>query len=585
VPPGATQTVPVYGYCVDVRRPPGPAGAPLPPPEEWIVESSASGDPAQPLTVPPRAGAGAPGRVLLPGTDQPLPRAVAVDVEPEIAAPLLFAALREIERTTGELQASGELQTPFSGNPEKEREAVIQQTFWLYAAELEGEPYTREEFTRRLEEQHEARSGKPIAAAPPEERERLQQGADDFWDAFELVGAEAKIISHPEAQPAAPTGAIADGKAPVAGVAKPGCTPSEKVEHTPKLVDVQIADSYGNEDERQKIRDGIKKAVEDAEDAYATSTPPATAYAIWGHDHIGGISSAYAKTVFLEANDQEWVWSTDPLSTTARGSGTHTLSFTHGPECKSVVAGAAMLWLKTSSNAFDPLEKNIEVFRALDAVKEVTVEYLAGKLPPGIDDAVEAGVEAITDPASDTYAAARGVGTLTVGGATDTQTSANRVVYKRKDKEDKAIVGGGETIKKLWAADVRPGSLTSKLDAESSLEAGAQGNGLAKAHLESLYGTLLIGVCECPAGVSYKVLTDNGQFIRSEGAKAAVERAIREMKEAADRIGKDIESGELDPTGDKLKQRAEAELKKWGESLGGDRFEPAKPAASKSAQD
>ena len=164
-------------------------------------------------------------------------------------------------------------------------------------------------------------------------------------------------------------------------------------------------------------------AVEDAEDAYATSTPPATAYAIWGHDHIGGISSAYAKTVFLEANDQEWVWSTDPLSTTARGSGTHTLSFTHGPECKSVVAGAAMLWLKTSSNAFDPLEKNIEVFRALDAVKEVTVEYLAGKLPPGIDDAVEAGVEAITDPASDTYAAARGVGTLTVGGATALQST------------------------------------------------------------------------------------------------------------------------------------------------------------------
>jgi hypothetical protein len=581
VPPGATRTVPLYGYCVDVRRPPVPAGEPLPPPGEWLVP----GDPAQPLTVPPRAGAGAPGRVLVPGTDQPLTRAVATDIEPEIAAPLLFAALREIERATGELQASGDLQTPFSANPEKEREAVIQQTFWLYAAELEGEPYTREEFTRRLEQQHEQRSGAPIAAAPPEERERLQQGADDFWDAFELVGAEAKVISHPETQPVAASGAIADGKAPVAGAAGAGCTPNEKLEHTPKTVDVKIAESYGDEEERKKIRDGIKKAVEEAAEAYATATPPATAYALWGHDHVGGISSAYAKTVFLETNDQEWVWSTDPLSTTARGSGTHTLSFAHGPECTSVVAGAAMLWLKTSSSAFDPLERSIEVFRALDAVKEVTVEYLAGKLPPGIDDAVEAGVEAITDPASDTYAAAKGVGTLTVGGATDTQTSANRVVYKRKDKEDKAIVGGGETIKKLWAADVRPGSLTSKLDAESTLEAGAQGNGLAKAYLESLYGTLLIGVCECPAGISYKVLTDNGQFIRSEGAKAAVERAIREMKEAAERIGKDIESGELDPTGENLKRRAEAELKKWGESLGGDRFEPAKPAAANSAQD
>jgi hypothetical protein len=138
---------------------------------------------------------------LLPGTGQPVPRAVDPAVEPEIAAPLLFAAIREIERATAELQAGGDLQTPFSGNPEKERESVIQQTFWRFAGEIAGRPYTREEFTRRLEEQHEARSGRPIAAAPPEERERLQQGADDFWDAFELVGVEAKVLSHPETAP------------------------------------------------------------------------------------------------------------------------------------------------------------------------------------------------------------------------------------------------------------------------------------------------------------------------------------------------------------------------------------------------
>jgi len=73
---------------------------------------------------------------------------------------------------------------------------------------------------------------------------------------------------------------------------------------------VKISESYGNEEERKKFHDGIKKAAEEAKEAYTTDTPPSTAYSIWGHDHVGGISSAYAKTVFLEKGRQEWVWST-----------------------------------------------------------------------------------------------------------------------------------------------------------------------------------------------------------------------------------------------------------------------------------
>lgn len=574
----STQTISLQGYCANVHRPPVPVGEPMPSASDWMAPGG--GD--EPIVVPSRAGATAPGRALIPGTGAEIGRTVDAGLEPEIAARLLLAAIGEIERATTELQASGKLQTPFSANPAREREAVVQQTLWLYAAELSGEKYGKEDFTGRLEAQHEQRTGVPITAAPPEERERLQQGADDFWDAFELVGTEAKLLGAPGATTAQPTGSTDQPRLPLATVAE-GCTPEEKVEHTPQSVDVKIADSYGSEEDRKKISAGIKKAVEEAAEAYMTDTPPATAYALWGHDHIGGIASGYAKTVFLEANDQEWVWTTEALSTTAKGTGTHTLSFTHGPECTSVVAGAALMWIKGTSEAFDPLERNIEAFRTLDKVKELTVEYLGEKLPPGLDDALEAGVEAITDPSSDTYAAAKGSATLIVGGNKDTQTAENRVVYKREGKEDKAIVGGGETIKKLSAADIKPGSLTSKLDAESTLEAGASGNGFAKAALESLYGTILIGVCECPEGTTYKVVTDNGQFIRGEGAEAAVERAIREMDEAAGRIGTAIEDGKLEPTGDQLKARAEEELKKWGESLGGDRFKSKeeKPAASK----
>jgi hypothetical protein len=349
------------------------------------------------------------------------------------------------------------------------------------------------------------------------------------------------------------------------------------------VVQAEVADSYGDDDSRKKITEGIRAAVASESNAYATTTPPATAYAIWRDDHIGGISSAYAKTVFLEDKGQDWVWSTDPMTTLANGNGVHTLAFEHGPECSAVVAGAASMWIKASSDAFDPLERNIEFFRALDAIKEVSVKYLSEKLPPGFGDALEEGVGAITDPASDTYAGATGSATLTVGDKTKADSSVNRVVYKREDKEDKAIVGGGETIRKFNVADQKPDALTSRIEASAKLEAGATGNGTAEAHLESLYGTILIGVCECPNGTLYKVLSDTSQFIRSEAAQTAVNRAMQEMQQAADRIGKAIESGEQKTDGASLQRRAEGELGSWARSIGGDRFEPKAEEGSETA--
>ena len=200
IPPGDSVVVPVSAYCANVRRPPVPAGEALPPIEQWVVP----GDPSTPIAVPPRAGAGSPGTALIPGTSNPVPRAVDPGLEPLIAAPLLFGAIAAIKRTTADLQARGELHTPFGANPDRERESVVQQTLWLFAAQLAGAPYTEEEFTARMEAQYESNTGVPISAAPPEEQQRVQQGAGDFWDAFELVGVEAKVISHAQDADAAP---------------------------------------------------------------------------------------------------------------------------------------------------------------------------------------------------------------------------------------------------------------------------------------------------------------------------------------------------------------------------------------------
>jgi hypothetical protein len=573
VPPGQTVAVPLEGYCGDVRRPPVPVDDTLPPVDDWIVVE----DPSTPITVPPREGVGPAGNALIPGTGIPLPRAVDPDLEPLVAAPLLVAAVREIERATEGLQQEDALITPFSGDPDREREAVVQQTLWIFASELENEPYTEQEFTERLEAQYEQNTGVPITAAPPEDQERVQQGADDFWGAFQLVGAEAKVISHPEGTTDEPVGETVDTDGPPPEEPPPpapACKLNYTDDHTPPTVHVIVSDSYGNEDDRTKIRNGIRKAVEENQEAYATSTPPSTAYSLWGHDHIGGYSSAYAKSVFLEENRQEFVWWTDPLETSAKGHSTHTMTAEHDGQCSSVIAGAALKWIKASSEALDPLERTIDFFRVLDWVKEESVKYSTKRLPPGLDDLVEEGVDIITDPSSDTHAGATGDATITVGDDEQPGTAANRVHYKRADKEDKAITGGGAAVARLFASDAKPGSLTSKLEAEAELTAGAEGNGFAKAWLESLYGTILIGVCECPDGlIVFEVKTDSGLFIKSDVAAGVAKVAQQEMQKIADEIEADIASGEQDIDAQSLEDRAAEELRRWGDARGGDRFQ------------
>ncbi len=146
----------------------------------------------------------------------------------------------------------------------------------------------------------------------------------------------------------------------------------------------------------------------------------------------------------------------------------------------------------------------------------------------GLKKAIEATIDAVTDPYSDTYAEAKGQVTVVVGGMSD-------------------------------------GSVT--------MEAGATGNGSAKAYLESVYGTLLVGVCECPNSPPVvQIVSDVQMFIRTDADKGAVDVALGDMQKAVDRISKDIESGAQDTDKQPLVKRIESELKRWGDQQAGERF-------------
>lgn len=235
VPAGGTVTVPVEGFCADVRRPPVSLGESMPPIQQWISGGTTNStnkpvipDPMNPSGVPGSGTVVVPtrtappltevvelldngleppilskwncpdvpfqNRIYVPGTEQQIHTPILPEKNPAIAVPILLEALSLISRTYDELKPTGAITTPFSNNPPKEREAVIQQTFWMYSAALRGEPYHKDDFRDNTIRQFEQTTGRSFPQLPESQQDQIDKGVDDFWNTFQATGAEAKIL-------------------------------------------------------------------------------------------------------------------------------------------------------------------------------------------------------------------------------------------------------------------------------------------------------------------------------------------------------------------------------------------------------
>jgi hypothetical protein len=181
--PFQAKTVPIDGICQDARKPPS---------------SAESGQ----------------LKILDPNAAD-FPKTVADQI----------AGAQRLQEAVTKLQGSGAFTTPFSNNRQKERDTLMQQTFWIYTAAQSGRPYTKDEFANKLYTQggfqppndltppvplpettvaktpgttaggagiasHPKKLKKPTAA----QKQTLDKGVDQFWDAFQLTGKEAKIL-------------------------------------------------------------------------------------------------------------------------------------------------------------------------------------------------------------------------------------------------------------------------------------------------------------------------------------------------------------------------------------------------------
>jgi hypothetical protein len=519
VPPGETRTVPLEGYCGDVRKPPVPDGEPLPDPSEWTVPR----DPTTPLPAP-----GDPGYEKLPDEGK------------------IISGTEEIIRVTEELQEGGELETPFSSNPEREAETVKQQTIWRYTSELEGEPYTKEEFTERIEEQYEERTGTPVESAPEEDRERLEEGIDDFWDAFELVGTEAKVVGHEEETPTTTT----PESVPVT-TEEPPCDIGRTMNHTEADSDFKMSESYKDEDKRANLKQWFGDLPEIADTTeggtFEANKYPASAWAVAGRDFIGGYSNAVAKHIYLEAGGgTDWVWSTELLKVDAKSKGTHTMTVTPPPgkECETLVVGAAGGVVEAWSNAIDPIANNRGLIEALRWVRDSAIIVASVALAPataGASLAVGFGTMVATKAFASEFtsnanagAAAEGQMILWVG-----ERQLPLVADSRSEVAgDGKITSDGQKTTVGQISDTHPTTLSANTHGLSAVKGEADDNGIAEATLESQVGVAMVAFCRCGGGVQIEYLTDAGLFLVDKGAAGAATRAAAKLEEM---LGKEID--------------------------------------------
>jgi len=247
VPPGREEEIPIHGYCIDIGVEPVPRGSPLPAsfygadgrPSFGPGDGPASGkpvfgDPARernfpktrrPLPVPTYPYVSDIFPPLLERSDpgyRDIKAPVHNDGDPAELAKLLIPINQEIARAYDRLKEEERIVNPIPMGEEEERDAFIQQTFWLTTGVMrEEDPYTVEDLEERMTEQLEEKLGRPVEELPEENQEELKEGIGDIFESMVLVGAEAKVLRDPSGNGGGGTvgggSTVAEGKTCIQG--------------------------------------------------------------------------------------------------------------------------------------------------------------------------------------------------------------------------------------------------------------------------------------------------------------------------------------------------------------------------------
>jgi len=196
IPPKSTVIVPVSGFCTDPTVPPVGSGEDFPPFEKWIqpipelpndwTPQSDNGWKSNPILI---------NNTVVPGTDIPLTHTIHQVTHPVEFASLIDDVYKRIIVSIDSLRKNNLIHTPYSSNPKKEDTIMIQQTVWIFAYSVLGGSYEKEDFEKKIYTQFEEKTSVPVDKITVDKKNQLDLDISSLWDAFQLTGVEAKVLS------------------------------------------------------------------------------------------------------------------------------------------------------------------------------------------------------------------------------------------------------------------------------------------------------------------------------------------------------------------------------------------------------
>ena len=388
--PGENLSIPLNGFCTDIHKAPVPNGKKPVDISEWIPastigESPKPGDQLDNNIFKPIADKDNNNRgniiITYPDTEIAFDKTIDISKYPKESAPLLFDAIVNIIETYDSLKVIDQIHTPFSGNTVKEAEAVKQQTFWIYTSELTGTPYTKDDFEAKMKLQFTENTGRDIDKTDSTTISQLNSGIDQFWNTFELIGEEAKIININNEDEEVNTEEDIPLNCEYIITDEPGYDFEMKI--NPEWKDRDTRDSIIRSASIALSNSGAwtRDSTFYAENANPGKYPTSV-MAFFKNNVIGAYGSAYARTLLSDEDDTEFIWSTD-LSSDIMKSASVTMTVIPAPRWSSFVVGSSYVKLKASSSVFDAVagnsEHSLEFLRFVKFMGKTALQYLIGR--------------------------------------------------------------------------------------------------------------------------------------------------------------------------------------------------------------
>jgi hypothetical protein len=103
--------------------------------------------------------------------------------------------------------------------------------------------------------------------------------------------------------------------------------------------------------------------------------------------------------------------------------------------------------------------------------------------------------------------------------------------------------------------------LTAKVSGNVDMSAKAEGNGYARADLESIWAVAMVGICKCGNKWIWDGLSDAGYYVKD--AETMDNNDINEVSDIVDNIGRQLEAGTLATEQQAVQKALDEAMIKW----------------------